>query len=125
MELRSGACLSRADEVRQQLLQATTLPPLPVVARPAFEEGVRLLFARWTALRIAVDEENTASKEDEEYLLQKTIQYFYTTNGVCMAGVVAGVRCTCVSLGLEPAHWAEAQKLSLRFLHAHYTSTTF
>eukprot|EP00197_Chlamydomonas_leiostraca_P013052 CAMPEP_0202867836 /NCGR_PEP_ID=MMETSP1391-20130828/9650_1 /ASSEMBLY_ACC=CAM_ASM_000867 /TAXON_ID=1034604 /ORGANISM="Chlamydomonas leiostraca, Strain SAG 11-49" /LENGTH=216 /DNA_ID=CAMNT_0049547913 /DNA_START=16 /DNA_END=666 /DNA_ORIENTATION=- len=65
MQLRSGAVVG-----------SHLLPPQ---ARPAFEEGTRLLFARWTALTLAVENQwgGANSAEKAHWLLQETIQWFY------------------------------------------------
>lgn len=56
---------------------------LPPAARPAFEEGARLLFQQWTALRLAVENQWGGQNSDEkaQWLLQDTIQWFYKTKG--------------------------------------------
>lgn len=60
---------------------------LPPQARPAFEEGTRLLFAKWTALSLAVENQwgGPSSSEKAQWLLQETIQWFYKNKGVLMS----------------------------------------
>lgn len=74
MELRSGAVVG-----------AHLLPPQ---ARPAFEEGVRLYFQRWTALTLAVENQwgGASSAEKANWLLQETIQWFYKNKGAQKLG---------------------------------------
>eukprot|EP00198_Chlamydomonas_reinhardtii_P013390 XP_001702727.1 predicted protein [Chlamydomonas reinhardtii] len=52
---------------------------LPVQGRPAFEEGVRLIFAKWTALALAVENQwgGGNSKEKAELLYQDCLDWFY------------------------------------------------
>ncbi|KAG2446214.1 hypothetical protein HXX76_000806 [Chlamydomonas incerta] len=52
---------------------------LPVQSRPAFEEGVRLIFAKWTALALAVENQwgGGNSQEKAEGLFQDCLDWFY------------------------------------------------
>ena len=56
---------------------------LPVASRPAFEEGVRLLFSKWTALALAVENQwgGANSAEKAELLFQDCISWFYSKRG--------------------------------------------
>lgn len=56
---------------------------LPVQARPLFEEGVRHLFARWTALCLAIENQwgGATSAQKGEWLLQESVQWFYRNKG--------------------------------------------
>jgi pre-rRNA-processing protein TSR2 len=69
MELRSGAA-------KQQNL-------LPAAAKAAFEEGAKLLFRRWTALCLAVDQEwgGAGSADKANWLLQESCNWFYSSKG--------------------------------------------
>ena len=57
--------------------------PLPQEARPYFEEGARLLFSRWTALCLALENEwgGANSREKGQWLLQEAVQWFYRNKG--------------------------------------------
>ena len=52
-------------------------------ARPAFEEGAALVFSKWTALGLAVENEwggrNSRQKADD--LIEEAIQWFYSQKG--------------------------------------------
>lgn len=56
---------------------------LPPQAQPAFEEGIKLLFRRWTALTLAVENQwggvNSADKAN--YLVEDTIEWFRLNKG--------------------------------------------
>ena len=56
---------------------------MPAKNKPQFEEGVSLLFQRWTALQLAVANEwgGGSSKEKGQALLEDVIEWFYTTKG--------------------------------------------
>lgn len=56
---------------------------LPPAHRPMFEEGAALIFMRWTALQLGVQNEWGGSKsvQKAQELLQDVIQWFYTTKG--------------------------------------------
>ncbi len=74
MELRSGSVVG-----------SHLLPP---AAKPMFEEGVRLVFRRWTALALAVENQwggaNTADKAN--WLVQEATEWFYRNKGERSAG---------------------------------------
>lgn len=72
MELRSGTV------VGQNFLSPS--------ARPLFEEGARLVFAKWTALALAVENQwgGASSADKAEMLLQDSLQWFYHKKGVCL-----------------------------------------
>ena len=59
--------------------------------RPAFEEGAALIFRRWTALQLGVQNEwgGARSADKANQLLADVIAWFYTTKG---AGGGAGGR---------------------------------
>ena len=65
------------------LVGQTTSTPMPAKNKPQFEEGVSLLFQRWTALQLAVANEwgGGSSKEKGQALLEDVIEWFYTTKG--------------------------------------------
>lgn len=52
---------------------------MPAQNKPVFEQGVRLLFERWTALMLGVMNEwgGSSSRDKAEELLQDTIHWFY------------------------------------------------
>eukprot|EP00891_Asterochloris_glomerata_P000425 jgi/Astpho2/425/Aster-x0926 len=52
---------------------------LPQQARPRFEEGVNLLFSRWTALCLAIDNEwgGRNSREKAEQIYNDVLHWFY------------------------------------------------
>lgn len=56
---------------------------LPPAHRPVFEEGAALIFTRWTALQLGVQNEWGGSKsvQKAQELLHDVIQWFYTTKG--------------------------------------------
>ncbi len=51
--------------------------------RPAFEEGVRQVFIRWTALCLAVENQwgGLRSKEKADGLMQEVLEWFYRKKG--------------------------------------------
>ncbi|KAL4527219.1 hypothetical protein Ndes2526B_g09075 [Nannochloris sp. 'desiccata'] len=63
------------------LVGQTTSTPMPPQNKPHFEEGVNLLFQRWTALQLAVVNEwgGGNSKEKGQQLLDDVIHWFYTS----------------------------------------------
>ncbi len=56
---------------------------LPTASRPAVEEGERLLFTKWTALALAVENQwgGANSTEKAEILYQDCIHWFYSKRG--------------------------------------------
>jgi pre-rRNA-processing protein TSR2 len=48
-----------------------------------FEEGVRYLFAQWTALCLAVENQwgGPTSAEKQQWLLKESINWFYSNKG--------------------------------------------
>lgn len=56
---------------------------LPPQARPVFEEGCALIFTRWTALQLGVQNEwgGSSSAQKANELLQDVIGWFYNTKG--------------------------------------------
>ena len=56
---------------------------LPAQHRAVFEEGVVLLFQRWTALQLAVHNEwgGSASKDKADQLLRDVLDWFYSSKG--------------------------------------------
>ncbi len=56
---------------------------LPQQARPRFEEGVNLLFSRWTALCLAIDNEwgGRNSREKAEQIYNDVLHWFYNHKG--------------------------------------------
>ena len=57
--------------------------PMPEQMKPVFEQGVRLLFERWTALQLAIQNEWGGSKSLEKAndLLLDVIDWFYHSKG--------------------------------------------
>lgn len=57
--------------------------PMPPQFKPLFQEGVTLLFQRWTALQLAVQNEwgGSSSKEKAQALLEEVIEWFYSSKG--------------------------------------------
>jgi pre-rRNA-processing protein TSR2 len=51
--------------------------------RPFFEEGIRLLLQRWTALCLAIENEwgGPSTTEKAEYLYQDVLTWFYRNKG--------------------------------------------
>lgn len=74
MQLRSGA------------LSGGSKGQLEAAARPHFEEGVSLVFRRWTALLLALEGEwgGPASSDKAQALYEDTLDWFYKSHGVCM-----------------------------------------
>ncbi len=56
---------------------------MPAQHRPAFEEGAKILFRKWTALSLAVENEwgGAFSKDKAQYFLEDTIEWFYKRKG--------------------------------------------
>jgi pre-rRNA-processing protein TSR2 len=56
---------------------------LPVQSRPQFEEGVRLILSRWTALELAVEQEwgGRQSIDKAEDMLDELLAWFYRKRG--------------------------------------------
>ena len=63
---------------------------MPVQHRATFEEGAVLIFARWTALQLGVQNEwgGPKSAEKAQELLQDVIGWFYNTKGAHAHGHV-------------------------------------
>ena len=59
---------------------------LPQQARPQFEEGVNLLFSRWTALCLAIDNEwgGRNSREKAEHIYNDVLHWFYNHKGAAL-----------------------------------------
>lgn len=56
---------------------------LPGHYRGQFTEGVSLLFSRWTALGLAIDNEwgGSSSRQKAEHLYEDVLQWFFTHSG--------------------------------------------
>ena len=71
---------------------------LPQQARPQFEEGVNLLFSRWTALCLAIDNEwgGRNSREKAEQIYNDVLHWFYNHKGaVLQLAAVAETLAVC------------------------------
>lgn len=92
MELRSGTTVGQA---LLASMRASVPCEMPAASRPHFEAGASLLFAQWTALRLAVENEwgGAASKEKEAWLLREAVAWCYRAKGGCWG---AGGCCCCV-----------------------------
>jgi hypothetical protein len=98
MELRSGAVVDAAGvaAAAREALAAPTIvlaPPPGSQARAAFEEGARLLFQRWTALNLAVENQwaGPGTAATANWLLQEAINWCYNTKGEAGLGGVTAV----------------------------------
>jgi pre-rRNA-processing protein TSR2 len=65
------------------LVGQTTKREMPPEMRSIFEQGVFLLFKRWTALQLAVQNEwgGSRSAEKAQQLLTDVTEWFYTAKG--------------------------------------------
>lgn len=65
------------------LVGATAKIQLPAQYKPAFEEGCYLVFMKWTALQLAIENEwgGPSSREKAQQLLEDVIDWFYTAKG--------------------------------------------
>jgi len=65
------------------LIGKTANVPMPAENKPAFEEGCYLIFYRWTALQLAIENEwgGSSSREKAQQLLEEVIEWFYTSKG--------------------------------------------
>jgi pre-rRNA-processing protein TSR2 len=87
MQLRSGYVLGQGQ--------------LQPEAKPHFEEGLGLVFARWTALCLAVENEwgGSSSRTKADELMEDVLHWFYRQRGVdaCACGsprsLVDGLAC--------------------------------
>ena len=63
--------------------------------RPAFEEGVRQLFMRWTALCLAMENQwgGHGSADKGAALMQEVLRWFYGKKGVYRHGVCVCAAC--------------------------------
>lgn len=68
------------------LVGQTAHVPMPQQYKRIFEEGVALIFGRWTALQLAVANEwgGSSSKEKAQSLLEDVLDWFYTSKGTNM-----------------------------------------
>lgn len=66
------------------LVGQTKTVHMPDNCKPLFEEGVSLLFQRWTALQLAVQNQWGGSKSVEKAneLILDVIDWFYTSKGM-------------------------------------------
>ena len=71
MELRNGSLVGGSTGQLQQQL------------RPVFEEGVKLVLSRWTALCLAVENEwgGRSSREKADQLYTDILNWFYDNSG--------------------------------------------
>jgi hypothetical protein len=95
MELRNGTVIGRSQ--------------LPPEARPAFEEGVGLIFSQWTALCLAVENEwgGPMSSDKADQLIDDIIQWFYRKRGRLRLAPLAAGHLPC---GLSPRTLATASQ---------------
>ena len=83
-----------------------TLPPQH---RPVFEAGVALVFKRWTALELAVENEwggaNSRDKADQFY--HNVLEWFYKKRGEQAEALAAVQRVGSVAAAANPCCWWE------------------
>lgn len=68
------------------LVGQTAHVTMPAHQKYVFEEGVNLIFSRWTALQLAVANEwgGSTSRQKAQELLEDVIQWFYTSKGTVL-----------------------------------------
>ena len=71
---------------------------MPDGMRAAFEEGVYLIFMRWTALQLAIINEwgGSGSKDKAKSLFDEVLDWFYTSKGTVTRRSIHGARCAVV-----------------------------
>ena len=97
----AGRCVS-AMELRNGSLVGGSAAALPPHARPAFEEAVGLVFQRWTALSLAVDNQwgGARSRELAEGLYAQVLHWFYANKGQSNFHAYGAQRLVVVQAGL-------------------------
>ena len=70
-------------QLRNGALAGGSQGQLPAASRPIFEEGVLLVFKRWTALCLALDGQwgGTSSADKAQVIYEETLDWFYKKKG--------------------------------------------
>ena len=70
-------------QLRNGALMGGSQGQLPADRRPAFEEGVLLVFKRWTALCLALDGQwgGSSSADKAQTIYEETLDWFYKKKG--------------------------------------------
>ena len=78
-------------QLRNGALMGGSQGQLPADARPAFEEGVSLVFRRWTALLLALEGQwgGPSSNDKAQAIYEETLEWFYKAQGAACAGTHA------------------------------------
>ena len=92
-------------QLRNGALAGGSPGQLPADRRPAFEEGVLVVFKRWTALCLALDGQwgGSSSADKAQTIYEETLDWFYKKKGgpeesSCTAAVAAMMLCAIVTL---------------------------
>ncbi len=89
---------------------------LPVQARPLFEEGVKLVFSKWTALALAVENQwgGANSVEKADILYRDCLDWFYKNRGASGACTRVAATLAAISLRRPCCHPAPERAALLR-----------
>ena len=70
-------------QLRNGALAGGSQGQLPAASRPTFEEGVLLVFKRWTALCLALDGHwgGNSSADKAQIIYEETVDWFYKKKG--------------------------------------------
>ncbi len=70
-------------QLRNGALMGGSQGQLPADRRPAFEEGLLLVFKRWTALCLALDGQwgGSSSADKAQTIYEETLDWFYKKRG--------------------------------------------
>ena len=93
-------------QLRNGSLSGGSSGQLPADRRPAFEEGVLLVFKRWTALCLALDGQwgGSGSADKAQIIYEETLDWFYKKKGrlAILQGRFAFVMVMCSTDGRKP-----------------------
>jgi pre-rRNA-processing protein TSR2 len=98
-------------QLRNGALAGGSQGQLPADRRPAFEEGVLLIFKRWTALCLALDGQwgGSNSADKAQIIYEETLDWFYKKKGEPASATHPAIDCSSSEYQESPRYSQPAQ----------------